>query len=134
MTETGQIIAATDALDIVTRMRVMGFEIAIDDFGTGFSSMQQLARLPFSQLKIDRSFVSTMESSSESRTIVDATIGLAHRLGLTALAEGVEERSTIELLITLGCDEFQGFYIAPPMDIPALTKWRSQWSGWPPIG
>jgi len=132
LTETGHISSVTDALDIVTRLRVKGFEIAIDDFGTGFSSMQQLARLPFSQLKIDRSFVSNMQGSEESRTIVDATIGLAHRLGLTALAEGVEDRSTLDLLRELNCDEFQGFYIAPPMDVTALAKWLDRWDGWPP--
>lgn len=130
LTETGHVPDTTEALEIVTRLRMKGFAVSIDDFGTGFSSMRQLAQLPFSELKVDRSFVGSMRASSESHTIVRATVDLAHNLHLVAVAEGVEDRQTLELLLELECDMFQGYYIAPPLTLEALREWRLRWNGW----
>ncbi len=130
LTETGDAPNAMNALDIVTRLRMKGFAVAIDDFGTGFSSMRQLAQLPFSELKVDRSFVGTMCQSAESHSIVRATIDLAHNLDMGAVAEGVEDRETLELLFELECDMFQGYFIVPPLSLTGLVDWRSRWHGW----
>ncbi|HEX7769142.1 MAG TPA: EAL domain-containing protein, partial [Dokdonella sp.] len=115
------------ALDILTRFRLKGFRLSIDDFGTGYSSMTKLAQLPVSEVKIDRSFVGSMTASVESRKIVESTIGLARSLGLTTVAEGVEDAATLELLGTLGCDLAQGYYIARPMPASAVADWLAGW-------
>lgn len=130
ITESAQIPEEVDALDIVTHLRVKGFAIAVDDFGTGYSSLRQLARLPFSILKVDRSFVGTLHEAPESRSIVQATIALAHELGLRVVAEGVEDWDTAWELRDLACDEFQGFCFATPMLPELLPTWRAGWSGW----
>lgn len=109
--------------DILTRLRIKGFELAIDDFGTGYSSMSQLSNLPFSELKIDKSFVIPLQTSSEARKIVLATVKLAQSLGITTVAEGVEDGSTMQFLQKIGCDLAQGYYIAPPMRGPDAVRW-----------
>jgi EAL domain-containing protein (putative c-di-GMP-specific phosphodiesterase class I)/signal transduction histidine kinase/ligand-binding sensor domain-containing protein/ActR/RegA family two-component response regulator len=123
LTETSAMLDAVDALDFLTRLRLRGYELAIDDFGTGFSSMMQLARLPFSQLKIDKSFVMSMAESVESRKIVESTISLARALNLVTVAEGVEDAAAMEALRELGCDRAQGYHIARPMDAQAALHW-----------
>jgi EAL domain-containing protein (putative c-di-GMP-specific phosphodiesterase class I) len=127
LTETSAMRDPVAALDILTRLRMKGFQLALDDFGTGYSSLAQLARLPFSEIKIDQSFVSTLYRSRESRTIVNATIQLGHSLGLRVTAEGVEDRESFEILGELGCDLAQGFYIARPMMPDEIGAWRGQW-------
>jgi len=115
------------ALDILTRIRLKGFRLSIDDFGTGYSSMTKLAQLPVSEIKIDRSFVGSISVSLESRKIVESTIGLARSLGLTTVAEGVEDAATLDLLKSLGCDLAQGYHIARPMDAQASVHWLDEW-------
>jgi EAL domain-containing protein (putative c-di-GMP-specific phosphodiesterase class I)/ActR/RegA family two-component response regulator len=115
------------ALDILTRIRLKGFQLSIDDFGTGYSSMTKLAQLPVSEVKIDRSFVGSMTRSVESRKIVESTIGLARSLALTTVAEGVEDATTLDLLKKLGCDMAQGYHIARPMDAKAAGEWLGEW-------
>ena len=110
-------------LDQLTRMRMKGFQLSIDDFGTGFSSILQLARLPFSELKIDKSFVMTVMHSIESRAVVRSVAGLGHSLGLRVVAEGVEDGATLEFLKGIGCDVAQGFFIARPMPGEAVAGW-----------
>lgn len=115
ITETTAMDNPTEMLDILTRLRLKGFGLAIDDFGTGYSSLVQLARLPFSELKIDRSFVMTGDKSSESKAVIKSVIDLAKSLGLTSVAEGVETNTMRKYLHGIGCDILQGFEIAKPM-------------------
>ena len=110
-------------LDTLTRFRLKGFSVSLDDFGTGYSSLVQLRQLPYSEIKIDRCFVQDAATSRESQLIVKAIIDLAHGIGLTATAEGVEDSETLELLGELGCDELQGFLVAQPMRGPAFVDW-----------
>jgi EAL domain-containing protein (putative c-di-GMP-specific phosphodiesterase class I) len=110
-------------LDTITRFRIMGVGVELDDFGTGYSSLLQLKQLPFSGLKIDTCFVKDAASDPESRVIVQSVIDLAHGLGLTTTAEGVEDEETLQLLERLGCDFAQGFLISPPLEASELAPW-----------
>jgi EAL domain-containing protein (putative c-di-GMP-specific phosphodiesterase class I) len=110
-------------LDTLTRFRIKGFGLSLDDFGTGYSSLLQLRQLPYSELKIDRCFVRDVAGAHESRLIVEAIVRLAHGLGLSATAEGVEDEPTLALLRRLGCDCAQGFFIAAPMAGAELVPW-----------
>ncbi len=101
----------------------IGVSLSIDDFGTGYSSLSYLRQLPAQQLKIDRSFVSDLESSSDARAIVDAVVSLAHALGLKVVAEGVETAGQRDILLGFGCDELQGYYFARPMPAEMLLDW-----------
>jgi diguanylate cyclase len=100
-----------------------GVSLSIDDFGTGHSSLAYLRTLPARQLKIDRSFVADLGVSGDAMAVVDAVIRLAHALGLRVVAEGVETERQCEILATLGCDEFQGYLFARPMDAERLVVW-----------
>jgi len=100
-----------------------GVSLAIDDFGTGHSSLAYLRTLPARQLKIDRSFIADLGVSGDAMAVVDAVIRLAHALGLRVVAEGVETERQCEILATLGCDEFQGYLFARPMDAERLVIW-----------
>jgi diguanylate cyclase len=100
-----------------------GVSLAIDDFGTGHSSLAYLRTLPARQLKIDRSFIADLGVSGDAMAVVDAVIRLAHALGLRVVAEGVETERQCEILATLGCDEFQGYLFARPMDADRLVIW-----------
>jgi EAL domain-containing protein (putative c-di-GMP-specific phosphodiesterase class I) len=106
---------------VLTELSLMGVRIAIDDFGTGYSSLGYLKRLPVDELKIDRSFVLTMTSDTSDATIVRSTIDLGRNLGLTVVAEGVEDAETLECLRVLGCDVVQGFFTGRPMTAEQLT-------------
>jgi diguanylate cyclase (GGDEF)-like protein len=123
VTETGAMEDSVASLDILTRLRMKGFQLSIDDFGTGFSSMLQLVRLPFSELKVDQTFVMTALKSRESRVVIKAIIDLAHSLGLTVTAEGIEDSDTLVFLQNLGCDLAQGYYIAKPMNAEQIIPW-----------
>ncbi len=100
-----------------------GVSLAIDDFGTGHSSRAYLRTLPARQLKIDRSFIGDLGLSGDAMAVVDAVIRLAHALGLRVVAEGVETDRQCEILATLGCDEFQGYLFAQPMQADQLARW-----------
>lgn len=130
LTETSAMNESAVAYDILTRLRIKGFSLSIDDFGTGYSSLTQLARLPFSEIKVDRTFVISMLKSAEAMTIVESTIQLGKRLGLTTVAEGVEGADEMQMLRNLHCDEAQGYYIARPADGEAaralIQNWESQ--------
>lgn len=129
LTETSAMKYPEAALASLTRLRIKGFGLALDDFGTGYSSMVQLARLPFSSMKIDKSFVMSMETSTESKKIVGSIISLGHSLGLNIVAEGVETIEVARMLRELNCDIAQGFGIAKPMDKQSLTRWLAAWDG-----
>ncbi len=123
LTESCAMEDPISSLNILTRLRMKGFHLSIDDFGTGYSSMLQLARLPFSEIKIDKSFVMTAAQSKESRTVIKTIIDLGHGLGLYTSAEGIESEETLEYLRSIGCDLAQGYAIARPMAPDAVIDW-----------
>jgi len=104
------------------RVRQLGITLSIDDFGTGYSSLARLKKLPVSELKIDRSFIMDMDKSSDDEVIVHSTIELAHNLGLTVVAEGVETEEIYQRLIEMGCDVAQGFLISKPIPIDQFER------------
>ena len=105
-----------------------GFKLSIDDFGTGYSSLAYLKRLPVDELKIDRSFVMAMERDADDAKIVRSTIDLAHNLGLSVVAEGIENAGVCAQLARLDCDEGQGFHICRPMPVADFSDWAWRWS------
>jgi EAL domain-containing protein (putative c-di-GMP-specific phosphodiesterase class I) len=124
ITESTIIADPVLATEVVTRLRIKGIGLAIDDFGTGHSSLLQLMRLPFTELKIDRSFVAACETDMEAWTIIRATISLAHELGMSVVAEGIETASIARRLAEVGCDIGQGWYFAQAMTEAGLADWR----------
>lgn len=127
ITETGLMTELVKSLDILTRIRMKGFNLSIDDFGTGYSSLSLLHKMPFNELKIDRSFVAEMMSDPDSRSIVETCIMLARKLGMRTVAEGIEDLPTLMELRALGCEYAQGYYVAKPMPIEALPDWFHLW-------
>ncbi len=114
----------------INRLAARGFKISIDDFGTGYSSLAYLKRLPVDELKIDKSFVMGMaqgEGSDGDAKIVRSTIDLAHNLGLSVVAEGVESAEILNRLQQLGCDEAQGYHFSKPLPVEAFKAWASRW-------
>lgn len=107
----------------LARLRMKGFGVAIDDYGTGYSSLEQLSRIPFTELKIDRSFVTGAASRATLRTILGSSIELARQLKLDSVAEGVESEADLALLRELGCDMAQGDLISPPLPAAELQRW-----------
>ncbi len=123
VTETALMQELIKSLDILTRLRMKGFQLSIDDFGTGYSSLVQLYRAPFSELKVDRSFVLEMENNNEASAIIETVILLGHKLGMKVVAEGVETAENLLQLATMGCDLAQGYHIARPMPGDEITVW-----------
>ncbi len=107
----------------IVRLAEYGLKISIDDFGTGYSSFACLKALPVNELKIDTSFVRDMLDDEDHQIIVRSTIDLAHNLGLTASAEGVESGDTLALLAAMGCDAAQGYFIGMPLPVPDFEDW-----------
>ena len=115
------------ALMTLEQLSAMGFSLSIDDFGTGYSSLAYLKRLPVDELKIDKSFVMAMERDIDDAKIVRSTIELAHNLGLSVVAEGVETAKAWRLLVALGCDQGQGYFIGRPMPHADFIDWLQTW-------
>ncbi|MGB5346474.1 MAG: EAL domain-containing response regulator [Woeseia sp.] len=116
ITESAAMTDIAPALENLARLRLRGFGLSIDDFGTGFSSIQQLARIAFTELKIDRSFVARMTEKREARAIVEASIDMAHRLDILSVAEGIETQAEWTALKIAGCKVGQGYFISRPVD------------------
>ena len=116
------------ALGTLNRLSGLGFKLSIDDFGTGYSSLAYLKRLPVDELKIDKSFVLSMEKDLDDAKIVRSTIDLAHNLGLTVVAEGVENAKVWDLLRALDCDEAQGYHMGRPMPASEFHAWTLAWT------
>jgi EAL domain-containing protein (putative c-di-GMP-specific phosphodiesterase class I)/ActR/RegA family two-component response regulator len=131
ITESTIIADPVLAAEVVTRLRIKGIGLAIDDFGTGHSSLLQLMRLPFTELKIDRSFVAACETDMEAWTIIRATISLAHELGMSVVAEGIETASIARRLAEVGCDIGQGWHFARPMTEEGLADWLGRQAAGP---
>jgi EAL domain-containing protein (putative c-di-GMP-specific phosphodiesterase class I) len=113
--------------DIVCDVRNEGLQVSIDDYGVGFSSLAYLRDLPIDELKMDRSFISTMISDPRSRMIVESTVKMAHALDLRVVAEGVEDAETAAMLIALGADVLQGYHFGRPMPPDRFIAWVDQW-------
>jgi diguanylate cyclase (GGDEF)-like protein len=113
-------------INLLTRLHDMKIELSIDDYGTGYSSLAYLQRLPVSELKIDKSFISKMADNASDEVIVSSTIQLAHSLGLTVVAEGVDDLVTWKGLEMLKCDVIQGYFISPSMPADKLGSWLSE--------
>jgi EAL domain-containing protein (putative c-di-GMP-specific phosphodiesterase class I) len=111
------------ARELLKNIRETGIQLSIDDFGTGYSSLSYIKKLPINEIKIDRSFVMEMASEDEDMIIVQATIQLAHNLGLKIVAEGVYNKETWESLKAFKCDIAQGYYISKPMNANEFTAW-----------
>jgi EAL domain-containing protein (putative c-di-GMP-specific phosphodiesterase class I) len=125
ITETAAMVDPARALGVLEKLRAVGVALSVDDFGTGHASLAYLSRLPVSYLKIDRSFVQTMEADVANLTIVRSTLDLARGLGLDVVAEGVETRSAYEALASFGCGFAQGYWLArpgPAAELPAVVE------------
>lgn len=127
ITESRLMQDITSALDILTRLSLKGIGLSIDDFGTGYSSMEQLQRIPFKELKIDRSFVNGAAHNKAARTILQSSVELAQNLNMTIVAEGVEDEDELQLVKDMGCTTAQGYYIGRPMPGDEFLQWHQQW-------
>jgi EAL domain-containing protein (putative c-di-GMP-specific phosphodiesterase class I) len=127
VTETAAMTDVGRCLENLVRLRMKGFGLSIDDYGTGYSSMQQLARVPYTELKIDQSFVMGASSQPRLRVMLESSMQMAQKLGLQAVAEGVETRRDWNLLAELGCHMAQGYYIAKPMPAAEFLDWIDEW-------
>jgi EAL domain-containing protein (putative c-di-GMP-specific phosphodiesterase class I) len=127
MTENAAIGDFADAAEILTRFRLKGFGLSLDDFGTGHSSLVQLHRMPFSELKIDRSFITELESNQDAQIIVRAIVDLARNLELTVCAEGVETAGALRYLRNIGCHLVQGYYFGRPTPADAFAELVRRW-------
>ena len=126
ITETGVMLDPDQVIDTLGQLATKGFRLSIDDFGTGHSSLVYLKRLPVHTLKVDKSFVVDMDCDEENASIVRATIDLAHSLGLTVTAEGVETVTVLDRLQEMGCDYYQGFHVSKPMPMADMAAWLSE--------
>ena len=122
LTETAALTDSGDGLEMISRLRDLGVNIAIDDYGTGLSTLEYLKKIPANEIKIDQSFVKGIADNRSDRLMVQSTIGLAHSLGRKVVAEGVEHRDILDLLVEMDCDIAQGFAIGRPMSLDSLTK------------
>ncbi len=129
ITETAAMTELAQVLENLTRLRMHGFGLSIDDYGTGFASMQQLARVPFTELKIDQGFVTGCTQNHAAHVIVEASIALARGLGLKAVAEGIETEEDWIALKATGCDIAQGYFIARPLEETAFLEFCRQRTG-----
>jgi EAL domain-containing protein (putative c-di-GMP-specific phosphodiesterase class I)/CheY-like chemotaxis protein len=127
ITESAAMTDVAKALENLARLRMKGFALSIDDYGTGYSSMQQLSRIPFSELKIDQSFVFGALEKEADKVILASSLEMARKLKLKSVAEGIETRAHWNLLQGLGCDVAQGYFIAKPMELGAFRDWALEW-------
>lgn len=127
VTEDGWLQESGWARESLTRLRMAGFGLAIDDFGTGYSTIQQLLNAPFNEIKIDQSFVRAAMADRDSAIVLSSTIAMGHELDLKVVAEGVETQAQWDKLEELGCDQVQGYYVAPPMAGDLVVDWVNAW-------
>lgn len=127
VTETEAMRDVTRTMDVLLRMRIRNIGVSIDDFGTGHSSLRELQRMPFSEMKIDKSFVTDMLDNQDCAVIVKSIIDLGHNLGLKIIAEGVETPQIWRALNEKGCDFAQGYLMAKPMPVKEFNLWLESW-------
>jgi DNA-binding NarL/FixJ family response regulator len=128
VTESAMFKDVKCVMEILSRVRLKGAQLSIDDFGAGYSSLKLLRQMPFTEIKIDRSFVGDATTSRDSRAIVKSIIDLAASMEMSCVAEGVETTETAELLEQLGVCDMQGYLIAPPMPVEAVPAWLAGWT------
>lgn len=128
VTESGVLQDLATSLDILTRLHMKGIVLSIDDFGTGYSSMEQLERIPFSELKIDRAFVTNAQERPKAMAILQASVDLAQRMGLHTIAEGAESQDDWDVLAETGVDLVQGYFVARPMPPEEVPAWIKNWT------
>ena len=126
VTETGVTKDVAIALDVLTRLRLKGFGLSIDDFGIGYSSFEQIGRIPFTEMKLDRSFVNRGIQDSAARAILESSMAMAQKLSLSTVAEGVETEAELAMMRDMGCGSIQGYLIAKPMPVDELIRWLRQ--------
>lgn len=122
ITETAAMTDVAHALENLARLRMNGFGLSIDDYGTGYSSLQQLTRIAFSELKIDQSFVKDFAEHEASCIVIESSIDMARKLRVSSVAEGVETQQDWNALKSMGCDTAQGYFIAKPMNLNSFVK------------
>ena len=127
VTETSLMQDIKSPLEILSRLRLKGVSLSIDDFGTGNSSMEQLKRIPFTELKIDRAFVCGASKDKVAHAMLESSVALAKSLGMTTVAEGVEDQEDWDLVASLGVDMVQGYFIAKPMPADEFDAWLAAW-------
>lgn len=127
ITETAAMTDVAHALENLARLCIRGFTLSIDDYGTGYSSMQQLTRIAFGELKIDQSFVKDFADNEALRIVVESSIDMAHKLQVKSIAEGVETQQDWDMLKNMGCDTAQGYFIAPPMDLASFIEFCARY-------
>ncbi|WP_372762311.1 EAL domain-containing protein [Pseudoalteromonas sp.] len=127
VTEQIPLLKDNISLELLSRLRMHGFNLSVDDFGTGFSSLQQLSKYPFNEVKIDRSFISQILNDPQSAIITEMAIQLAKKLNMVVVVEGIETNQQWRYMQQQGADICQGFYCAKPMQAEKLTHWYSQW-------
>lgn len=125
VTESAVMVDRDGAVAVLTRLRALGVRVAVDDFGTGHSSLAYLKELPIDEVKIDKAFVRHLANDPRDRAIVGAIVGLAHELGLSVVAEGVEDQATWDVLDRASCDIVQGYFVSRPISAVNLAVWLS---------
>lgn len=128
LTESSAVSMAPHFLENLARLRMKGFGISVDDYGTGHASMQQLIRIPFSEIKIDRSYVIGASNNKALELVLSASLEVCRKLDKTSVAVGVETQQDWDFLQKLGCTYAQGFYIAKPMEGGILPLWMEEWA------
>ncbi len=123
ITEDAVVADPEAAIEVLCRWKLHGFRLSIDDYGTGYSSLVQLKQLPVDELKIDKSFILQLLHHADDQIIVESTILLAHNLGLTVVAEGIENGETLDWLRRRACEKAQGFFVSRPVPADALEQW-----------
>lgn len=127
LTESAALTEVAMSLEALARLRIMGFGLSIDDFGTGMGTPDQLARTPFTEVKIDQALVTGVFDQPQFSGVLEYSLKLAKQLGLRTVAEGVESQADWDLLQELGCDEMQGFHVARPMPGEEIEGWVQGW-------
>jgi two-component system sensor histidine kinase/response regulator len=128
LTESRLMANLTLSLEVLTRLRLKGFALSIDDFGTGFSTMENLKQLPFTELKIDRSFVNNAYNDEAAIAILNSSIQLGKIFHLNLVAEGVENQQDWDLIAQSGCDDIQGYFLTKPLPADEFLNWCIQWN------
>ena len=128
ITETAAFADIVTTKEVLSRLRLRGIRLALDDFGTGYSSLKVLHEMPFAAIKVDRSFVSEISTSRDSKSIVSSIIDLANNMELLSIVEGVENEETAKIVEALGGDLLQGFGLSPPLPLTGLLKWADSHS------
>jgi EAL domain-containing protein (putative c-di-GMP-specific phosphodiesterase class I)/ActR/RegA family two-component response regulator len=127
ITESQLMADIKSPLEILTRLRLKGVSLSIDDFGTGHSSMEQLKRIPFTELKVDRAFVYGASKDPAARAILESSVSLAKSLGMSTVAEGVEDQEDWDLVASIDVDMVQGYFVAKPMPADEFNAWLAAW-------